>query len=114
MSLQPGSWLINGNGFEGQLKLTGPDSQGRIGGTVYDQQIFGFWDDTAQKITFMRINNPDDPSTFQIYTGYQFFTRKVEQGGGYWTLTGSFEAFTGTGATAQRSLYGWLATIALP
>jgi very-short-patch-repair endonuclease len=65
--------------------------------------IVGFWDDVSQKITFMRVFDKNDPSKYQIFTGYRF----VDGATNYPTLAGSFEGFQGTGATAQRTLYGW-------
>jgi len=108
--LPTGNWNINGNGFRGDLVINSVDSAGRITGTVYNgQTIIGFWDESSQKITFMRIIEPSDPSTFQIFTGYLF--RNCDTGGCLYTLAGSFEAFAGTGAVAQRTLYGWFAQI---
>jgi hypothetical protein len=54
----------------------------------------------------MRLINKADPSTFQIYTGYAM----VNQTDGKPALAGFFEAFQGTGAVAQRNLFGWFAT----
>lgn len=70
MALWTGDWDINGNGWEGKLTITAVDAQGRVTGSVYGDQILGFWDDVSKKITFMRLTNPGDPSTFQTYTGY--------------------------------------------
>jgi len=65
----------------------------------------GFWDDAAQKLTFMRIIDANNPSTFQIFTGY----RMQSQTDNSLAFAGSFEAFQGTGAVAQRVIYGWYA-----
>jgi hypothetical protein len=112
MALWTGDWDINGNGWEGKLTITAVDAQGRVTGSVYGDQILGFWDDVSKKITFMRLTNPGDPSTFQTYTGYLFVTQPgTESTSGTANLAGSFEAFAGTGATAQRVLYGWYAQI---
>ena len=111
-TLPQGQWAINGNSFEGQLNITSIDANGNLQGTVYGQQISGFWDGTSQKITFMRLTNPSDPSTFQIYTGFLF--RNQNGGDMLYTLTGFFEAFQGTGGVAQRVLYGWFAQINVP
>ncbi|MBT9315827.1 hypothetical protein [Leptothoe spongobia] len=63
----------------------------------------------------MRIIAPDDPSTLQIYTGYLFTTPNRPAPGQdvTHTFTGFFEAFAGTGAVAERILYGWLASISV-
>jgi hypothetical protein len=102
-----GPWDINGNGFAGLLWIEGVDAQGNLLGssTVYGQPIIGFWDDNSQKITFLRIINAADPSTLQIYTGYLM----QSQNDGSLSFAGSFEAFKGTGAYAQRVVYGWYA-----
>src|SRR5262245_26175344 len=61
-----GIWAINGNGFPGVLSIPSIDLQRNLGAgsTVYGQHIFGFWDDPAQKLTFMRVITPTDPTTF--------------------------------------------------
>ena len=108
-------WKINANGYEGNLKLTSIDLQGKLHGTVYGNPIFGFWDEVSKKITFMRLCEPNDPSTFQIYTGYLFTNPIKPDAGGTltYTLTGFFEAFSGTGGVAQRVLYGWFARVTI-
>jgi hypothetical protein len=88
-------WSITANGFMGDLHITSVDNQGNLSGTVFGQSISGFWDEASQKITFMRIINPADPSTFQIYTGFLF--RDQNRPDLVYTLTGFFEAFQGTG-----------------
>ncbi len=110
MPLPTGTWFLNGNGFTGDLTVNSVDAHGNLNATVYGgQQTTGFWDETAQKITFMRLSNPADPSSFQVYTGYLF--HNVSGIDTIYTLAGSFEAFAGTGAVAQRVLYGWFANI---
>jgi hypothetical protein len=117
MALPTGLWQLNGNGFKGDLNIQAVDAQGNLNGTVYGQQILGFWDEGAQKITFMRIINPNDPSTFQIFTGFMYDSNAPlfgEAGNppnpqNFKILNGFFEAFGGTGAVAQRVLYGWMA-----
>lgn len=102
-----GPWHINGNGYSGLLWIEGVDSQGNLisNSSVYGNPIMGFWDEPSQKLTFMRVINPGDPSTFQIYTGYLM----TSQADGSLAFAGSFEAFQGTGAIAQRVIYGWYA-----
>ena len=106
---------LNGNGYEardGAALSTPTDQNGNIvNGTIYGQAIFGFWDSVANKITFVRKTNPDDPTTFQVYTGYLFQTPPGD--GLTYTLAGTFEAFGGTGATARATVYGWYATVTL-
>jgi hypothetical protein len=113
MTLLTGTWKINANGFEGDLNIDSVDSQGNLSGTVFGNNILGFWDDVAMKITFIRVVDPSNPSTFQIYTGFLFQNPTQPDAGDNvtFTLTGSFEAFSGTGAVAQRVVYGWFAQI---
>ncbi len=113
MALLTGTWNMNGNGYQGQLIVTSVDAQGNLNGTVYNNPIQGFWDESSQKITFMRIITASDPSRLQIYTGYLFKTPPRPRAGQNftYTLSGFFEAFAGTGASAQRNLFGWYASI---
>jgi hypothetical protein len=110
-SLSSGSWTLNGNGFTGDLTITAVNADGSLNGTMYGgQPIIGFWDETAQKITFMKIvpsppGQTPDPSTYQFYTGYLY------SNGNTHTLAGFFEAFAGSGGTASRTVFGWFATI---
>jgi hypothetical protein len=104
----------------------------------YTSKISGFWDDDAWKITFLKENtavfkdpnrpvlscntinpNTQDPchGRDQVYTGFMFgglpCPPSCTSTGTPITLAGSFEAFggtTGTGATADRSVFGWVAT----
>ena len=102
-----GPWDINGNGYTGQLWIEGVDAQGNLlpSSTVFGgEPILGFWDDAASRLTFMRYNN-GDPSSFQIYTGYLMISQADQS----LSFAGSFEAFQGTGATANRPVYGWYA-----
>jgi len=109
-SLPTGTWSINANSFGGQLVINSVDAQGNLTGTVYGQSIVGFWDGVSNKITFIRVpSNPAASSQYQIYTGYLF--RNSSGPDSVYTLTGYFEAFAGTGATARRVVYGWYAQI---
>jgi len=102
-----GPWNINGNGYPGLLWIEGVDPQGNLipSSTVYGDPILGFWDDTAGRLTFVRVINAGDPSANQVYTGY---VMKSQEDGSL-ALAGSFEAFAGTGAVARRTVYGWYA-----
>jgi hypothetical protein len=104
-----GTWDVNGNGYPGVLSIPSVDAQGNLGAnsTIYGQRIFGFWNASAQMLTFMRTITPSDPTTFQVYTGYLM---QPQPGSGFLvSLAGSFEAFAGSGGSAQRPLYGWCA-----
>ncbi len=55
MTLRAGTWKINGNSAEGGLVITSVGSDGKLSGTVYGNQIEGFWNEGAQKVTFLRL-----------------------------------------------------------
>lgn len=110
VALETGSWTLSANGYTGLLKITSVSGSGVLSGSVDmnnepSHQIIGFWDGTSQKITFMRVLDKTDPSKIQVFTGYRF----VDGATKHPTLAGSFEGFQGTGAIAQRVLYGWYA-----
>jgi CubicO group peptidase (beta-lactamase class C family) len=110
------TFKVNGNGSVGSLTLS-VDGAGNVTGTIYNDKISGFWDEDAKKITFLRIPNSGNPDAYQIYTGYWWLNNLADLGLGSGlrhTLAGSFEAFKGTGAVAQRVLYGWFAQLDLP
>jgi hypothetical protein len=110
-SLPLGTWEINAGGDRGPFQLVSVSHQGELRGTLFGTEIVGFWDERSQKITFARLLNPAEPSTVQLYTGYLFRTPGGLRGVGTatHTLTGSFTALAGTGATAARATYGWYA-----
>ena len=121
MPAPSGTWTINANGFKGALSLT-PAGQGNLSGKVFGEQLRGFWDEGAQKITFIRGNNPANPNGVQIYTGYFFGSdsplfpttppspqEEPPASPEIRVLAGYFEAFVGTEGTAQRNLFGWMA-----
>ena len=74
---------------------------------MFSHRILGLWDEGSQKLAFIRIVAADNLSTFQIYTGYLFTNPEGIPHTS--TIAGSFEAFSGTGATPQRMVYGWYA-----
>jgi hypothetical protein len=110
-SLPIGTWEINAGGDRGPLRLVSLSQQGELRGTLFGTEIVGFWDERAQKVTFVHVVNPADPSTTQLFTGYLFRNpgglRDV--GTATSTLAGSFTALAGTGATAAQAAYGWYA-----
>jgi hypothetical protein len=101
-SLPSGPWEIHANGHRGELRINSVNQDGTCMATVFGDQTICFWDGTAQRITFLRAN--PDPSVVQVYTGYMF-SELFED----FYLTGYFEAFPGSGATARRSVFGWFA-----
>jgi hypothetical protein len=111
LSLPLGTWEANAGGDFGPLQLASVSRQGELRGTLSGIEIVGFWNERAQKVTFLRRLNPADPSTAQLFTGYLFRTAGGLRGVGTatYTLAGSFEALAGTGATASPAVYGWYA-----
>jgi hypothetical protein len=110
-SLPLGTWEMNAGGDRGPLQLVSVSGQGELRGTLFGKAIIGFWNDLAQQITFVRILDPTEPSTTQLFTGYLFRNSGGLRGVGHatYTLAGSFTALAGTGATAARAASGWYA-----
>lgn len=106
MPLKLQQWDMLSNGFAAKFKPQSIDASGNLKGAIIEgaktQPIEGFWNEDARKVTFMRVIDPAKPSTIQIYTGYLVGENQ---------LLGTFEAFTGTGATRERSVFGWSALI---
>ena len=92
-------WSIIGNGFRGTL-LLGVDERGLVRGTMFGDPVHGFWHAAAQRLTLYRMCVASMVDSIQIYTGYRF------EGG----MAGTFEAFATSGATPERSVFGWYAT----
>lgn len=107
-ALPIGTWNINGNGSEGNLiiAIDSVDAAGNVLGRIFGDTFQGFWDETSQKIMFMRMSR-DNSSFIQIYTGYLFYTPRTAK----YTLAGYFEAFEGTGGTSSRNVFGWYAEV---
>lgn len=103
-----GPWNVNGNGYAGLLWIEGVDAQGNLlpNSTIYGDKIYGFWDDAAQRLTFVRVINPADPTAQQIYLGYLMESQADRS----LAFAGFFHAFSGTGAVARRVEYGWYGT----
>ena len=110
-SLPLGTWEANAGGDRGPLQLASVSRKGELRGTLSGTEIVGFWNERARKVTFVRLLKPADPSTAQLFTGYLFRNPGGLRGVGTatYTLAGSFEALTGTGATASQAAYGWYA-----
>jgi hypothetical protein len=119
MTLPTGSWTIDANGFRGHMDIAGVDGAGNLNATLTIDaprvdQMEGFWDDGSKKITFIRVLDASTPSRNQIYTGYYWNNSRDRPTDLTHFLAGEFEAFRGTGATASRVLYGWVAEITIP
>lgn len=98
------TWLIEANGFSGQIQISSIDSAGRVAGTLFGNSMSGYWDEAARCLTMVRLIDAGNPSTFQYYTGYLF--KKPDN---YYALAGTFSAFAAGGADANRDEFGWLA-----
>src|SRR5262245_13209232 len=113
MWLPIGPWDLDANGSSGMLDIESVDDDGDLKGVVLGDNILGFWDKDAQKITFVRFSDPQALSTYQIYTGYFWKepkeppTKSFPSGSFDAFLAGSFEAFQGTGGVAHRHVFGW-------
>ena len=108
-----GPWRFIANGVEGKMTLQ-DDGNGNLSGTIDEtQQLLGFWDASQHKVTFLRIVDPTDPSTVQVYSGY-LFSRGEPVDIIVFTLTGSYQAFSDSGVTAQRNVFGWSASMSRP
>jgi hypothetical protein len=105
--LQTGNWNIDGNGSHGILAIQGVDAQGRLNATVYGQRVVGWWDEEDRRITFLRLIDPHDPTSFQSFSGYAWDEQSGPDRDYY--LAGSFETYAGAGGTAAKPTYGWFA-----
>ena len=108
-----GPWHLFANGVAEQLTLM-DDGSGKLSGSIDgNQPVIGFWDANAQKVTFLRISNPTDPSGVQIYTG-SLSSHVQPPDVIVYTLVGSYQAFSGSDVTAQRNVFGWSASTSRP
>lgn len=111
------NWTLNANGHIDGLRFS-YTSQGSVSGIMFDDdRILGFWDHNSQKIIFIRLDNPSDPTSFQIYTGFLFKDTTTNSLGMplcYQTLSGSFLTPAGAGGSATRNEYGWYAQSPIP
>lgn len=73
---------------------------GNLTGTLLGNAIIGFWSSYENKITFVRLIN-NQANTWQVYVGYQSSAG----------ILGYFDAYSGTGASAAATRYGWSAIL---
>jgi hypothetical protein len=106
-SLPAGCWNINQNGTVGNLCI-GMNAAGNVFGNLDGVAINGFWDEQDRKLTFMRQNTASDLST-QVFTGYYYQTHTAPYTPNH-VLAGFFEAFSQSGGSPERSVFGWYAT----
>ena len=123
MPLPSGTWKINVNGTESNLKITAPDQQGIFQGTFADVvDIKGFWDEVSQSFTFsVTIGFENNNLSVALFKGYLFRTPPNAAPGQdvNATLTGSVQLTTGgTGSvslpflgSSRRNVFGWAAQI---
>jgi hypothetical protein len=106
MPLKLQQWEMVANGFSMKFHPKSIDGSGNLKGEIVHgsktQSIEGFWNEDARRVTFLRVIDPAKPSTAQVYTGYL-----ADEG----QLAGTFEAFSGTGATREQTVFGWSALI---
>ena len=101
-----GPWKLSTNGVEGTLTLTS-DQNGNLSGMIDgDQAVLGFWD-CLQLVTFLRIIEPSNPSAIQVFTGV--LTSRVYLDTIQYTITGTYQAFSGPGVSAQQHVFPWSA-----
>ena len=104
------AWTVYANGTTGKLLISSVDEKGNLTGMLLGDAIQGFWNAREKRITFIRFGSLSDISKLQVYTGYLF-------GPPCWfgtcglgnAFAGTFEAFGGSGGSAQRSVFGWYA-----
>jgi hypothetical protein len=110
-----GEWIVNNNGFGLLLSLT-VDANGNVTGLANGESIKGFWNESAGKLTFHRdigavnLNGPVvSRDKIQVFTGYIFPCNSPSPSPQGQCLAGSFESFAGTGASASKNVFGWVA-----
>jgi len=97
-------WDFDGNGFGGTLHIS-VDGGGNLAGTVYGDPIRGFYNNVSNEMMFIRsAGGSTDPASQQVFTGYYWQEGLLD------VLAGSYEAFSGTGASAGRHRFGFKAS----
>jgi hypothetical protein len=97
MPLPVGAWSINANGSIGTL-VVGATSTGTFNGTALGQPFSGFFDETDQEFSFIRVTKPD-VSTFEVYHG-TLFSFSPTVGTIVFTLGGTFRIYPPAGAVS--------------
>ncbi len=97
MPLPVGTWSINANGNLGTL-IVGATSAGTFSGTALAQPFSGFFDETDQEFSFIRVTSPD-VSTFEVYHG-TLFSFSPTVGTLVYTLAGTFRTYPFSGAVS--------------
>ena len=107
-----GPWNLQGDFLDGTLSIDTIDPTGNLTQVTLDgENLLGFWDEDAQKLTFLRTNSPPNaPATPEflarliVFTGYL-----ISNEAGALAFAGSYQSLQGSGATAHRSVFGWYA-----
>ena len=103
-----GPWEIIANGYSFTVRF--PEGTWTEGGTTGQIKAIS-WNAASKEFTFERWWPDNDPNKTQKYTGYVFsgVAHVCTQGTIYSTMAGQFRGSVGTGATASRMIYGWVA-----
>jgi hypothetical protein len=90
-----GPWKISLTSTNELLDLTlSSDDNGNLSGTLAGSQLMGFWDADAMRAVFLRIQDPTDPTSIQVFTGYlSSSVQGIDQLA--YTLAGTYQAFAG-------------------
>lgn len=111
MPLPVGSWNIDANGADGTLVI-GTASSGNFSGTVFGQPFTGFFDETNQEFSFIRVMGTATTfpyiSTAQVYYGTLFSYSPVGGTTDY-TLAGTFRTYPPSGGDTPP--YEWWAQL---
>lgn len=105
-----GTWNLQGDWLDGTLIIDSLDVNGNFTNVTLDgEKLIGLWDDASQKLTFLRTNSPI-PVTFENLTRLIVFTGYLlSDEAGNLAFAGTYQSFQGSGATSQRSIFGWYA-----
>src|SRR5713101_9941524 len=95
-------WDFDSNGFTGTLNVA-VDGSGNLTGTVYGNPIQGYYNNVSNEMMFVR-SIGSSPAQQQIFTGYYWREGALD------VLAGSFEGFSGSGASAGRHRFGFKAS----
>jgi hypothetical protein len=123
MSLPPGNWLINSNGFEGYLVIDSVDAAGRVEGSLMligASHVSGFWNEGTQELVFAPVAPEGAGIVLPIfYRGYLFSSPATLQPGQdfIWNLSGFFQMLDTTDLhianvptpNSRRNKFGWFA-----
>lgn len=111
MPLPVGSWTIDANGTDGTL-VVGTTSSGNFSGTVFGQPFTGFFDETNQEFSFIRVMGTEATfpyiSVAQVYEG-TLFSFSPTTGTVVYTLAGTFRTYPPSGSDTPP--YEWWAQL---